>query len=77
VGGFMEKENLIKLYGLAFIVGILILMNSVNLAQVEISSYIDGRAIDIEQSIVNYRFLGSIIAILGGLGVIKNINIES
>lgn len=70
----MEKKNLIKLYGLIFIIGVLVLMNSVNIAQ---SENVGDIVINIEQSIVNYRFLGSIVAILGGLGMIKNINIES
>ena len=70
----MDKKNLIKLYGFVFIVGVLILINSVNIAK---SENIGDIVINLEQSIINYRFLGSIVAILGGLGMIKNIDIKS
>lgn len=70
----MDKKNLIKLYGFIFIVGVLILMNSVNIAK---SENVGDIVVNLEQSIINYRFLGSIVAILGGLGMIKNIDIKS
>ncbi|WP_297424014.1 hypothetical protein [Clostridium sp.] len=77
----MRKGNLITtLFLVIFLIGIYILMNSVDLGGKEASRIIqnNGGSMDtntyliyLEQSITQYRFMGSILSILGGLGVIK------
>lgn len=79
----MRKSNLIIIsFVLIFCVGIFILMDSVNLGDKEVSRIMHdyGGSMDtntyvifLEQSITKYRFMGTILSILGGLGVIKNI----
>lgn len=83
----MRNKNLILvLFGAIFVVGIIILMNSLNLGDKEVSGIMkdNGGSMDtttyliyLEQSIIKFRFLGSIISILGGLGVIKICNYKS
>lgn len=80
----MEK-NKIKLiiFGAIFVAGIIILMNSINLGK-EVPNimrdngvFMDTNAylIYLEQSITQYRFTGSILSILGGLGILKSTDI--
>ncbi len=78
----MEKNNLKSIiFGAIFVVGIIILMNSINLGDNGASNIMkaNGGSMDtntyliyLEQSITKYRFIGSILSILGGLGVLKN-----
>jgi hypothetical protein len=80
----MKRNNLIVIiFGAFFIVGIIILMNSIKLGDNEVSSIMkaNGGSMDtntyliyLEQSITKYRFLGSILSVLGGLGVLKTQN---
>lgn len=77
----MCKNNLeLKIFGAIFFVGIIILMYSINLGDDEVNNIMQnyGGSMDtntyliyLEQSITKYRFLGSILSILGGLGVLK------
>ena len=83
---FSKKDsNIIKLigklliFGVVFVVGIIILIRSINLADNEITNIMNahGGSMDtnmyiiyLEQSIINYRTLGSILSILGGLGLL-------
>lgn len=77
----MRKKNLILiLFGAIFIIGIAVLANSINLGNDEVSGIMkaNGGSMDtntyliyLEQSIIKFRFLGSILSILGGLGIIK------
>jgi hypothetical protein len=79
----MNKRNLtLTIFGAIFIVGMIILMNSTSLGDNEVSGMIraNGGSMDtgtylvyLEQSIVKYRFMGSILSVLGGLGILKNI----
>lgn len=85
---FSKKDsNIIRLIGKLFIfgvvsvVGIIILIRSINLADNEITNimHAHGGSMDtnmyiifLEQSIINYRTLGSILSILGGLGLLIN-----
>jgi hypothetical protein len=81
-GGFMKKNNLIVIiFSAIFIVGIITLMNSIKLGDNEVSGImkINGGSMDtntfliyLEQSITKYRFIGSILSVLGGLGILKN-----
>lgn len=83
----MEKNNLkLIIFGAIFVVGIIILMNSINLGDNEVSNITNAHGggmdtntylIYLEQSITKYRFVGSILSILGGLGVLKNTGIKS
>lgn len=78
----MRKSNLIIFFIVIFLIGIFILMDSINLGDKEVSRIIqdyggsmdtNNYVIHLEQSITKYRFMGSILSILGGLGAIKNI----
>lgn len=76
----MQKSNLKSIiFGAVFVIGLIILMNSINLSSHEISNIMkaNGGSMDtnkyliyLEQSIIKYRFAGSILSILGGLGVL-------
>ncbi len=81
----MKKEKLyLIICVVVFITGIFILMNSINFGNKEGSAILQEHngvmdtkiyLIYLEQAIVKYRTLGSILSILsgiGGLGVIKN-----
>ncbi|GFZ30008.1 hypothetical protein CSC2_05340 [Clostridium zeae] len=68
-----------------FVVGIIILMSSINLADAEMANIMKshGGSMDtsyyliyLEQSIIKYRTLGCILSILGGLGVLINTRIK-
>lgn len=80
----MRKSNIILIvFGIIFVVGIIILMKSINLGNDEVSNIMNAQGgsmdtntylIYLEQSITKYRFIGSILSILGGLGILKNID---
>lgn len=83
----MGKNNLKSIiFGAIFILGLIILMNSINFGNHEVSNImkINGGSMDsntyliyLEQSITKYRYVGSILSILGGLGVLITTNIKS
>lgn len=76
-----NSNNLIlALFGAIFIIGIAILIGSTELGANNMSGFMqmNGGSMDtniyliyLEQSIIKFRFLGSILSILGGLGLIK------
>jgi len=78
----MKKNNLILiLFGAVFITGIIILLNCISLGNDEVSGIMrdHGGGMDtntyliyLEQSITKYRYLGSIVSALGGLGILIN-----
>jgi hypothetical protein len=78
----MKKNNFILiLFGAVFITGIIILMNCISLGNDEVSDIMraHGGSMDtntyliyLEQSITKYRYLGSIVSALGGLGILIN-----
>lgn len=74
------------IFGVIFVIGIIILMNSVGYGSHEMSNIMkaNGGSMDtntyliyLEQSIIKYRFVGSILSILGGIGVLITTNIKS
>lgn len=78
----MNKNNtIIKIIFITiFIVGAIVLMNSIKLGNNEVSNImrVNGGGIDtntyliyLEQSITNYRSIGLILSVFGGLGVLK------
>jgi hypothetical protein len=83
----MGKKNLKSMiFGVVLVIGLIILMNSINLGNHEMSNIMNanGGSMDsnkymiyLEQSIINYRFAGSILSILGGLGLLISINVKS
>ena len=82
----MGRRNLIIIFfAVVFLIGMFILINSVNLGDKEVARIMHdyGGSMDtniykiyLEQSITKYRFIGSILSILGGLTAIKNIQIQ-
>ena len=83
----MSKNSLRLLISSAFfIVGIVILVNSISLGENELYGIMKahGGSMDtnayliyLEQSITKYRYIGSILSILGGLGVLNITGIKS
>lgn len=83
----MQKSNLYSIiYGAIFVIGLIILMNCLDLGMHEMSNVMraNGGSMDtntyliyLEQSIMKYRFAGSILAVLGGLGVLTTTSIKS
>jgi hypothetical protein len=74
------------IFGAVFIIGIVILMSSINLADFEISNIMKAHGggmdtnkymIYLEQSIIKYRTMGSILSVLSGLGVLICTSIKS
>ena len=74
------------IFSVVFVIGIIILMSSIKLGDNEISNIMkaNGGSMDtnkyliyLEQSIINYRIIGSILSLLGGLGVLITTNIKS
>lgn len=74
----MKKIYLI-LFGAAFFLGILILLNCIPFANQEISNimHANGGSMDTgkflivyEQSVIKFRVLGSLLSVLGGLGML-------
>jgi hypothetical protein len=77
----MENKILVR-FGIVFVIGIAILLGSIKLGSINMSGImrINGGSMDtnvyliyLEQSIIKFRFLGSILSLIGGLGVIRNI----
>jgi len=77
----MKNEILVR-FGIVFFIGIAILLGSIKLGSINMSGImrINGGSMDtnvyliyLEQSIIKFRFLGSILSLIGGLGVVKNI----
>lgn len=76
----MGKNSLKSIiFGAIFIIGLIILMNSINFGNNEVSNILkanggsmsgDKYLIYLEQSIEKYKFVGSILSMLGGIGVI-------
>lgn len=83
----MQRSNLKSIiFGAFFVIGLIVLINSTTLGDHETSNIVKayGGSMDtnkyliyLEQSIIKYRFVGSILSILGGLGVLTNSNIKS
>ncbi|MFT5876051.1 MAG: hypothetical protein ACI8WT_005054 [Clostridium sp.] len=82
------NEFIVKLliFGVVFVIGIIILMSSIKLGDNELSNIMktNGGSMDtnkyliyLEQSIINYRIIGSILSLLGGLGVLITTNVKS
>src|SRR5665648_1199434 len=77
----MGKKGLrLLIFSIIFILGIVILMYSIRLGENELSGIMKahGGSMDtntyliyLEQSITKYRYIGSILSILGGLGVLN------
>lgn len=76
----------ILIFGLVFVIGIIILMSSINLGDHEMSNIMraHGGSMDtntyliyLEQSIIKYRIMGSILSLLGGLGILIAANSKS
>jgi hypothetical protein len=74
------------IFGAVFVIGIIILMSSINLADIEMSNIMKAHGggmdtnkyiIYLEQSVIKYRIMGSILSILGGLGLLINTSIKS
>lgn len=83
----MQANNMrLIVYGAVFLIGLIILMNSISLGSHEISNIMKahGGSMDtnnyliyLEQSIIKFRFVGSILAVLGGIGILTTTNIKS
>ena len=82
----MNKNNKILIFfGVVFAIGMIILVNSINLGDNEVMSIMadhggsmdtDNYLIYLEQSITKYRFIGLIVSMLGGLGILKSLKPE-
>ncbi|MVX65572.1 hypothetical protein GKZ28_17975 [Clostridium chromiireducens] len=83
----MRQINLfVKIFGAFFVIGLVILMFSINLGDYEVANIMqsndgsfDANAylIYLQQSITKYRFIGSILSVLGGLGILKSIDTKA
>lgn len=76
------KNKILVWFVIVFIIGMVILLSSIKLGTINMSMImrLNGDIMDtnvyliyLEQSITKFRFIGSILSLLGGLGVIKNI----
>lgn len=72
------------IFAVIFVIGLIILMNSIQLGENAVSNamelnggVLDNYLLYYEQYITNYRFVGAILSILGGLGVVINISDKS
>jgi len=85
---YYKKKSYLKviIYGIFFIVGMLILLNSISLGDHDVYSIMKAHGggmdtntylIYLEQCITKYRFIGSILSILGGNGLIFNSTTKS
>ena len=82
----MNKNNRISIiFGVIFLIGMIILMNSINLGKNETISIMSAHGgvmdtnkylIYLEQSIRKYQLIGLIVSILGMFGILKNIKAE-
>lgn len=86
----VEKDSKINpfivkllIFSAVFVIGIIILISSTNLGDYEVSNIMKahGGSMDtnqhilyLEQSIIKYRTLGSILSLLGGLGALLTVN---
>lgn len=83
----MEKSYLKTIiFSVFFVIGMIILINSITLGNHDVSGTMKahGGSMDtntyliyLEQCIIKYRFIGSILSVLGGLGLILNSNTKS
>lgn len=83
---FMNKNNrILIIFGVIFVIGMIILMNSINLGDNELMSIMSahGGSMDtnnyliyLEQSIRKYKLIGLIVSILGVFGILKSIKTE-
>ncbi|AFS78488.1 hypothetical protein Curi_c14780 [Gottschalkia acidurici 9a] len=83
----MEKNHKKSIIFISiFVIGLIILMKSINLGEKEVSNIvsISGGSVDtaiyliyLEKSIEKYRLIGSILSVLGGLGIIINKSVKS
>jgi hypothetical protein len=82
------NQLIVKLlvFGVVFVIGIIFLSSSIKLGDNEMSNIMkaNGGSMDtskyliyLEQSIMNYRIIGSILSLLGGLGVLITTNSKS
>ena len=86
-GTFFTVKNLkLKIWGGIFVIGMIILLNSLNFGNYEISilfnsnvNYLDPNqySIYLEQSITKFRNIGSILSILGGFGLLITTNFKA
>jgi hypothetical protein len=76
----MKKNLKLALYAIVFIAGLVILYFNIKLGHNEVSGIMkaNGGSMDtdtyliyLEQSIIQFRFIGLVLSLLGGLGVIK------
>jgi hypothetical protein len=80
----MGKNNLkTVVFGVIFFIGSMILMNSINLGDYQMSGIMmdNGGSMDtgkylvyLEQAIAGFRFMGYILSMLGGLGLLLTTN---
>lgn len=77
----LKKYGKILIFIFIFFIGLIILLNSINLANKEISSLLNfnGGIIDsdvhliyLEQSIIKFRYIGTILSLVGSLGILFN-----
>ncbi|MHB8065518.1 MAG: hypothetical protein ACYDG2_23370 [Ruminiclostridium sp.] len=82
----MNKKIYLKsiIFAVIFIIGIIIIINSMKLGDMAVSKamrlnggILDNYLMRYEQYIINYRFIGAILSILGGLGVVINVSSKS
>lgn len=82
---FKRDSMILMIYVAIFAIGLLILIYSINLGSNELSSIMsdNGGGMDTEtyliylqQCISKYKYLGSILSILGGFGVLKNLDVK-
>lgn len=85
----LKKNQSIRallIFSTVFVIGIIILMSSLKLGDNEISKIMKahGGSMDtnkyliyLEQSIIKYRIIGSILSLLGGLGILITANSKS
>ena len=80
-----NKNRKVLLFGALFVIGIIILVRNINLADIEMSNIMaaSGGSMDtnqyliyLEQSVIKYRVLGTILSMLGGLGVLINTSLS-
>ena len=71
------------IFGALFVIGLIILLNCINFSDQEITNILNANGggmdtnkylIYLEQCITKYRFLGSILSLLGGIGVLMTVN---
>lgn len=77
----LKKYGKILIFIFIFFIGLIILLNSINLANKEISSLLnfnggildsDVHLIYLEQSIIKFRYIGTILSLVGSLGILFN-----